>query len=719
MAPRRPRLRELAADVGIVDSYRATDGAWVETSDDARVALLAAMGIAADTEARAHAAAEQRRRERSWLTPARVDRIGAVRNREIPLPPAGKPGARLEWEVAIDDESGGRRSFAGVVVAGSGRRTLRVPACEEHGLYRVEVRWQTARAAGSGQQLWIVAPRLAVSPQEKLGDARHFGICANLYSVRDGRSAIGDLTTLTRLCRWAAGQGAAFVGVNPLNAIRARGDEVSPYSPTSRLYRSELYLDLDAVPEMEQSAAARALAATSDVHAAMLDYATIGTHKLAVLRHLHACFRRRHQSQATGRGEAYRAFVARGGEELHGFALFRALDDHFETAQRGTHGWRSWPAAYRDPAGPAVRRFAAEHADAIDFHCYVQFELDRQLAACARSASRAGLGLGLVQDLPIGAVPSGCEDWLHRDLFCRDASVGAPPDSFFAGGQNWGLSPIDPTASLDRRLAYWQRLLRAAFAHAGALRVDHVMGLVRQFWIPKGMSPSHGAYVRMPAEELFAVLALESSRAGAVVIGEDLGTVPDEVPRLMRRWGILSTKVLYFECGEAGSYRAPSAYPSGCLLTANTHDLATLAGFECGRDLELHHAAGVLDDEQRAEQVLDRRAAVAVLRRQTRAPGGRSLMAAVYEFLASSRARLLGVALDDLAGEIDPVNLPGVPIRRYPSWQRRMGRTLREIARRPEVQATLTALRRVRPGPQGPTTTRAPQEPGPCGRSTP
>lgn len=701
MALRRPCLRELAADVGIVESYRATDGAWVETSDAARVALLAAMGIAADTEAGARAAWERRRRRRSWLAAARIDRIGAARTREVPLPPAVEPGARLEWEIEIADESGGRRHLAGVVAAGSGRRALRVPASEEAGVYRVDVRWQTARASGCGQQLWIVAPRGAVAPQEKLGDARRFGVWANLYSVRDGRSEIGDLTTLSRVCRWAAEQGAAFVGVNPLNAIRGRGDEVSPYSPTSRLHRSELYLDVDAVPEMEHSAAARALAGAVDVHAPLLDYATIGRRKLAVLRLLHACFRSRHESEATRRGEAYRAFVERGGEELRGFALFRALDDHFGTAQGGTRGWRSWPAAYRDPDGPAVRRFAAEHAEVIDFHRFVQFEIDRQLAACAR---RSGLALGLVQDLPIGALPSGCEEWLQRDLFCRGASVGAPPDAFFAGGQDWGLSPIDPTAPLDRRLAYWQRLLRAAFAHAGALRVDHIMGLVRQYWVPKGASPAEGAYVRMPAEALFAVLAMESRRAAAVVIGEDLGTVPDEVPKLMRRWGVLSTKVLYFERTKAGSFRAPAAYPRGCLLSANTHDLATLAGFESGRDLELHHAAGVLDDAQRADQVAERRAAVVALRRQARVPRGRALVPGVYAFLGRSRARLLSVALDDLAGEVDPVNLPGVPISRYPSWQRRMGRTLREIARRTEVQATLAALRRLRPAQQGSST---------------
>lgn len=690
----RPLLRQLADDLGIVASYVGTGGVRVETSDTTRVALLAAMGVDAASERAARTVLGERQQQRhaARIDPVRVVRLGDRAARRLPLQSAPAAGT---WELEVVTESGER-------CRGGGRlrpamQSLPLPRIDEVGQHRVRLAMRNEGGAWEGEQSFFVAPKACVSVAERLGGTRGFGLCANLYSVRDGRSDFGDLTTLQQLVRWAGTVGASFVGVNPLCAIRARGPEISPYSPTTRLFRSELYLDVEAIPESASLPLTAKRRPADEDDALLLDYEGTLARKRKQLRRLHGIFVQQHAAGTTQRGRAYRRFVADGGAMLQGFAVFCVLDEWLGTASGGSEGWREWPSEYREPQSEAVGRVARAKAREVDFHCWLQFELDRQLAATAAIAARAGLRLGLYQDLPIAAVPSGYEEWSMRGLFCSGASVGAPPDAFFAGGQNWGLAPWHPGVLRQQRYAYWQNLLRAAFAHAGALRVDHVMGLARQYWIPTGSSAGEGAYVRMPADELFGVLALESRRAGAVVIGEDLGTVPQEIPALLRRWGVLSTKVLYFEKTAGGGFRAPSTLPEAAFVSANTHDLATLNGFTVARELELHRAAGVLDAAQFAAARDTRRTELQSLRRWSKATPDAPLTPAVYGRLAQAPSALLGIALDDLSGEVEPVNLPGVPGEVYPSWRRRMRRSLQQLASDRLALQTLGAVERQRP----------------------
>lgn len=686
----RAYLRRLADELGVVAAYRGVDGVRRVTSDATRVALLAAMGVAATTEREAASVLAERRRARAAriVEPVRVVRRGDADAGRLPVAARG----RFDWELRVVTE-------AGREIAATGRSddgAIALPAIAEDGRHRLQVRVRAGRREHEAEQTLVLAPRGCVPVAERIAGGRGFGILANLYSVVDGRADFGDFRTLTQLVRWAGRSGAAFVGVNPLNAIRAGGSEISPYSPTTRVFRSHLYLDLEAIPELRDGAAARRRLGRRPVRGALLDYGAVRRRNLDVLRQLHRVFLQRHAAAGSARGRAYDRYVAAGGALLAGFATFCALDAHFGTDAGGTAGWRAWPAAYRDPDSAAVRRFAASHAADIGFHLWLQFEIDRQLAGVAKAAGQAGLALGIYQDLPIGAVPSGCEEWLLRDLFCSGASVGAPPDAFFAGGQNWGLAPLNPHAMRGQGYAYWSALLRAALAHSGALRIDHIMGLARQYWVPEGMSARDGAYVRMPADELFGVLALESRRAGAVVIGEDLGTVPEEIPPLLARWGVLSTKVLYFERTANGGFRAPGSYPRHAFVSVNTHDLATLAGYERGLDIDLNQRAGVLDDAQVQAMRGARGRENAALRRWAKAAPGEPLAPAVHARLAATPAQLVGIALDDLGGEVEPVNLPGVPGDVYPSWRRRMRRSLAQIAADPEVKATLQRVRAAR-----------------------
>jgi 4-alpha-glucanotransferase len=348
-----------------------------------------------------------------------------------------------------------------------------------------------------------------------------------------------------------------------------------------------------------------------------------------------------------------------------------------------------------------VARFRRAHAREIDFHRFVQFELDRQLGEAARAARRAGMAIGLYPDLALGSAGGGAETWSFPGLFAEGASLGAPPDDFAREGQDWAIPPLDPLRLREEGFAFYRRLLRTAFAHAGALRVDHVLGLFRQFWIPRGSPAAEGAYVRQPTRELLAILAEESRRARALVVGEDLGTVPPGTQARLARHGVLSSRVLYFE-RDRGGFRPSRAWSPRALGTANTHDLVPLAGFAQGRDLRLRRRAGAFASERALGAALAERADTArALVRRLRAegllseadPDPEALAVAVSAFLGRTPCPLVALSLDDAVGEREPVNLPGVAPRAHPSWTRRMAVPLERLARHPGLRACLAALR--------------------------
>lgn len=663
----RPRLRALAARAGILASYVGTDGVRRFASDATRERLLAAMGHDASTEAAAARAlrALAARETREPLEPVRVVPAGtrALRAR-IPV--------RAQWSLALELEDG-----TTATAEGRGPR-LRLPAALPEGWHalRLEIGGRTAR------QGLVAAPRRALGVRERLGRPRGFGLWTHLYALRSARDwGAGDLAGLAELLDFAGRAGACFVGINPLHAIWNRGADVCPYAPVSRLYRNPLYLDVEAVPELAHCEEARArLAALGPRIEALrraprVDYAGVAEAKRAVLEPLHRALRRTRE---------YAAYRAREGRALDDFATFLAL------AERHGHDWRRWPAALRDARSHEVARFAREHEREVDFHRFVQFELDRQLAGCAERARRAGVEFGVFGDLAIGTAPDGADTWMFRGAFALGASVGAPPDAFAPRGQDWSTPPPDPAWMRAEGYATFARLLRAALAHCGALRIDHAMGLARLWWIPAGRPPDEGAYVRYPVDDLLGILVLESRRAGALLVAEDLGTVPPDFAARLARRGILSSRVLYFESAPA------SRWSSRALVTANTHDLPPLAGFYAGRDLELRRALGeIASDAELARAKAVRAAAGRALARRlglARLPEPPRLAAATTRLLCRTPAPLVGLALDDLLGETEPLNLPGVPADRHPSWTRRLRAPLEALASDPGVQAALAAV---------------------------
>jgi 4-alpha-glucanotransferase len=659
-------LRTLADRLGILPEYVDQTGRETRvTSDETRVAILAAMGFDASNESRAASALEllEARELARSLRPVRV----IVHDSAFSLPP----------KAVLTLERGGEwRPGKDLPL---GYHTLKL---------------------GDDTQTLIVVPPKCMAPVR-----RAMGLIANLYAVRsDANWGVGDISDLATIAEWSGEKGAAFVGVSPLHALRNRGYDISPYSPVSRLYRNPIYIDVTAVPELNECTDARALLddpATQEMLASLrasgrVDYERVWSLKRHALEMLHRTFIIRHRDARSARGRDYRAYIEHENSTLVNFATFCALEDHFAASAKAS-SWPHWPAELQHPGSPDVIAFRAANTDAVDFHRWLQFELDRQLGAAATIARKSGLGIGIYQDLAIGAAPDSADVWAFSHLFVRGIAVGAPPDGYAPQGQNWGLPPIDPHELVENRYAFWIALIRASLRHAGALRIDHVLGLFRQFWIPHGVTGAHGAYVRFPTEDMLGILALESVRHRAVIVGEDLGTVPEEVPGVLERWGILSSRVMYFERESDGRFRPASSYPRLSLTTADTHDMATITGFWTARDIELQRMAGLIASDEsaaaaRAHRDNERRFLVerlvaegALKSSDAESPSNAELRGAVHRFLCSTPAALVGIYLEDLVGEREPVNLPGVASDVFQSWTRRLSHSLETIATDPDV----------------------------------
>ena len=703
-------LRELAARVGIIDEYKDQTGKETRrTSDETRIEILRILGIEIRNGADAQRALDEleaKERER-LIPPVRVVRRTGSAALRLPVALPQSWRGRVSWELELEDESGERKRVKGRGRATAGRPlSIALSRTPEPGYHTIRLRLSAQKEHREGEQMLVVAPPSCPTPDELHGGRRMMGVIAQLYTVRSPRNwGIGDAEDLARLLVWSAQGGADFVGVNPLHALLDRGKDISPYSPVSRVYRNPIYIAPELVPAVAASPEAWALVASDEVQAMLaalraadsVDYEHVMTLKHRVLRAAHGAWQR---EQRSPRRRAYERYLAEQGEQLERFATYLALDEHFHSSGK-SDGFRSWPAEYRSATSPAVRRFAESHADDVDYHRWLQFELDAQLADAASRAADAGMAIGLYQDLAIGTSPTSSDVWSYPELFVQGASIGAPPDPYSATGQNWGLPPLDPRRLQDDRHAYWISIVRACLRHAGALRIDHVMGLFRQFWIPEGRTGKEGAYVRFPSEDLLGILALESSRANALVVGEDLGTVPDDVPPALDRWGILSSKVLYFEREGRGGFKPSRRYAPLSLATANTHDMATLAAFWTGQDLDIRERVGLADagETKKAKRERERDKAALIERLEAEGllrlddgeePDPAEFRGAVHAFLARSPSALVGLSLDDLAGEIDPVNVPGVGPDEYPSWTRRMHLALEEL---PFDEAVASALR--------------------------
>jgi 4-alpha-glucanotransferase len=507
------------------------------------------------------------------------------------------------------------------------------------------------------------------------------------------------------------------VGVNPLHALLA--DETSPYSPSSRTALNVLYLDVEAIDDFRECDAALAHVRSPSWQARLdrlraeplVDYAEVASLKFELFKMLYAHFRERHLHAETARARSFREFQSGAGAPLRAQALFDALREQFGARVAGaTCGPDDGCAEHRDPGSATVAAFRQSHQARVEFFEYLQWQTDLQLAGVERRARDAGMAIGLYRDLAVGVNACGAEAWHAQHLFARGMHIGAPPDEFNQKGQDWGLPPWIPQRLTADDYAAWSAVLRANMHRAGALRIDHVMGLMRLFWIPAEGEPGDGAYVHYPFEALLGVLARESLGARCMVVGEDLGTVPDRVRAAMARLGILSYRVLYFERDRRGRFRAPSAYPIDALVTLSTHDLPTLRGFLTEADLRARDALDLFPDtqtrrQQYAARARDRERLLAALHgagletprvadaADADAPFDHALASSVHAFLARTPSRLMTFQLEDVFGVLEQINLPSTTAERYPNWRRKLPLDLEDWAADGRFAAICAAIR--------------------------
>ncbi|ORV17935.1 4-alpha-glucanotransferase [Mycobacterium celatum] len=673
MTPTAPSLTELAGRLGIAADYEDWTGRRVAVPESTVVAVLAAFGVAAGTEA-----------ERAAALSA-LDR--AYWARPLPATIVGRAGAQTRFwahvthghpaEVWVQLEDGTlRRSVRqvdnftepfdldGRLV---GEASFVLPTDLPLGYHRLHLRSGDEEA----DTALIVTPDWLGLP-ERLGARRTWGLAAQLYSVRSrGSWGVGDLTDLTDLAVWSASRhGAGYLLVNPLHAAApTKPMEPSPYLPTSRRFVNPLYLRVEAIPEfaylpkrgrvwrLRDRARDRAAADSIDRDGAWA----------AKRKALQVVYR---VPRSAGRQLAYAAFCAREGSALDDFATWCALAEEYGG------DWRQWPESLQHPGAPGVADFVAEHAAEVDFHRWLQWQLDEQLGAAQSRAVAAGMSLGIMADLAVGVHPSGADAWALQDVLALGVTAGAPPDEFNQLGQDWSQPPWRPDRLDEQEYQPFRALIRAILRHAGGVRIDHIIGLFRLWWIPDSSPPTHGTYVRYDHEAMVGIVALEAHRAGAVVVGEDLGTVEPWVRDYLRTRGVLGTSILWFERdrdGDGGPLPA-ERWREYCLSSVTTHDLPPTAGYLAGEHVRLRDSLGLLTrpvDEELAAAQADREAWLAELRRVGLLGRHADLdetVVALHEYLGRTPSRMLGLALSDAVGDHRTQNQPGTTDE-YPNWR--------------------------------------------------
>ncbi|MFV0435325.1 MAG: 4-alpha-glucanotransferase [Leucobacter sp.] len=671
-----PELARLADAHGIAAEYWSFFGERVRVPASTLRVVLAAMGVDAADE-NAVAAALTEADERPWcalLPPSFVCRPGAR-----PLPVHVADGHEVRLQVELEDGSWRELPIPeqqpeSRVVDGTRYWRVEVPIPHDFplGWHTVHARQRPFGASDDARTAaapLVITPQRLPDPPTRPGRSRGWGVMAQLYSVRSrGSWGIGDLADLGDLAAIAGSRGADFLLINPIHAADVTSPiEPSPYLPATRSFLAALYVRpedirewayLDAATRERLEALRAPVAATVD-DPSDIDRDAVWAAKRPALEAVFAAPR------TAGREAALAAFVAREGQALQDFALWCALEEHY--------GGAGWPAEAEDIGSEPVARLREELADRVAFHVWLQWVADEQVDRAQAEARAAGMAIGIMHDLAVGVHRHGADAWSRRDTYAQGMTVGAPADMYNSHGQNWNQPPWLPGALAEACYAPLRDMIRGLLRHAGALRIDHVMGLFRLWWIPAGLSAAEGTYVRYDHEAMIGVLALEAQRAGAVVIGEDLGNVEPWVREYLSARGILGTSVLWFE-REGDGFRPPEHYREALLATVNTHDLPPTAGYLADEHVALRARLGLLTRPV-ADELADaaaERAAMLELLRERGLIGGepteQQVIEALNVLIAGSSARLLGVALVDAVGERRPQNQPGTA-REYPNWR--------------------------------------------------
>lgn len=738
-------LRLLASRAGISPEYHDIAGILHVTSDDTTRAILSAMGFRADSR---EALAQELSAwdEAVWQQPCDPILIlqqgyEAVQwSLRLLLESEDEHRLVVAWNVADEKGTVIHRTEAGPRLVPqeerdlAGRRAVRfqLPLLPDLplGYYDLSMVARGCKVDTKGSLRVVVAPSHCYVPESMAHGGKVWGLAVQLYSLRSQTNwGVGDFTDLGQLVEWAGRDlGAAIIGLNPLHALKnSRPHHLSPYSPTSRLFLNELYIDLERLPEYRTSPDARRLRNSPEFQkelervreADRVDSESVVKAKRTMLDFAYRQFLKDNYTETepslkptSARGWLLERFIRDEGESLERFALFQVLEEERRLVELAPKLWPEWPEQYRSPRSPALREFARRHRKRVRFFQYMQWVASDQLKEAKARAAQVQMAVGLYPDLALGSDRNGGEAWMLQDVLALGADCGAPPDAFAPQGQNWGFAPFHPLRLKATGYRSFVELVRKTLRQGGAIRIDHVMMLFRLFWVPRGMTAAAGAYVQYPAEDLLRLLALESTRAKTLVIGEDLGTVPDYVRKRLDQYKILSYRVFYFERDwNEGSFNPPSAYPEQSLAVVTTHDLPTLAGYWSGEDIRLRASLDMYQSEEahqqaRDERMRDKQHMLAALQRAGLLEGlsdhveqqpvmTPELCRAIHAYLASSRSWIVMANLDDMIGEVTQMNLPGT-LDAYPNWSRKLSLSLEELQRDERLQLLAAAVRSLR-----------------------
>ena len=558
------------------------------------------------------------------------------------------------------------------------------------------------------QQQLIITPSRCFLLHDKAILHKTFGPAIQLYAVRSARNwGLGDFVDLQQMIAPLAEQGVDFIGLNPLHALYPElPQDCSPYSPNSRLWLNTQYVALEHTDEYRHCVAAQQLFDSADFQRRLqqvrdssnVDYIGVAALKKAVAELLFSQFKQQHLAANTERAQQFHQFVSAGGDSLRQLAIHQVLQGELFAQDWSMAAWQNFPPALRNPNSEAVAEFARKHSDAVTLQLYLQWQAQLQLAQVNRLCHQHGMAIGLYCDVAVGASRSSAEAWGAPEDYLLDLSVGAPADIMAPKGQNWGLLAYNPQTLRQKAYKPFIELIQANMRYAGALRLDHVMALLRLWCCPLGADATAGAYIRFPAADLFAILALESQRNSCVVIGEDLGTVPVEISHLMAQYQVLSYRVFMLE-QKAGSYdHAAQTYPELALATVTTHDMPTLVGYWQEHDLALRHQLDLFPNAQVAESLHQLRHDEKQLMTQRLGLSDNDyaeLVRKSHLLVAQQPAKLFAFQLEDLTLMATPVNIPGTSTE-YPNWQRKLEHNIEQILQQAEVQQLIGAIRLAR-----------------------
>ena len=646
-------LHDHARAAGLQIDWEDAQGKPQRVSDESLTAILAALGDPTPDD------------------PAACDFVSGDAGRPIALP-SGCGAAGLADAVFED----GSRSD--IMLTQTGDR-LEIPAIATPGYHRLIVGDREIRLA--------VAPSRCFSVADAVGSRRIWAPSVQIAALRDGSAtAFGDFGTLANTARAFAARGADALAISPVHALfPADSSRFSPYAPSTRSFLNVLYAD----------PALAGASASTPPSGDLIDWHHAIPERLRILR-----------AAYDARPEAIRtevaAYAGDGGEDLERHTRFDALHAHF-FARTGARGWRDWPVAYHDPASAAVASFATEHGEEVGFYLFLQWLAARSLQAAQHAATDAGMGIGLIADLAVGMDTGGSHAWSRPDDLLTGLSIGAPPDPLGPDGQSWGITAFAPRALQRTGFAPFIATMRAAIGHAGGIRIDHALGLRRLWVVPEGASPTEGAYLTMPMEDMLRLIALESHRARAVVIGEDLGTVPEGFRPAMDERAMLGMRVLWFERYADGGFRPPASYARDAAAMTGTHDLATVAGWWRGRDIDwtwrLGRSSSAADETaDQAARAEDRERLWSAFVTANVADGPEPTaqepapaVDAALAFIGSTPSALAIVPFEDVIGAVEQPNLPGT-IDEHPNWRRRMPEATDALLARADVTARLATL---------------------------